>query len=59
MDPSNFVSGIPVKASVDREDKKQVVAALKMFYSRFLADDRTDGSDFDCRVLSALDDILK
>ncbi len=59
MDPSDFVAGIPLKAEIDTDSKPAVVAALRMFYCRFFAGDRTDGSSFDCQVLDALDLILE
>lgn len=43
---------------IDTSDKKDVVQALKTFYSRYLAEDKQDGTAFDDMVIDALESII-
>lgn len=38
-------------------DAIERLAALKKYYSEFLAEDKQDGTSFDCLVLDAIDEL--
>jgi hypothetical protein len=65
MDPLQFIDNIndPMMLAVygkqiDISDKERVIQALKIFYCRYFAEDKIDGSPFDIKVINFLDVIL-
>ena len=54
MNPIKFVSEIPLK-EVDISNRDNVIQSLMIFYCKFMAENKENGSNFDLRVLDQLE----